>query len=94
MSCADGLFLLQQQQEAKAQAEYEALLAAEAQAAAQAQAQADYQASLQQQSQSSSSSGSLTDLFGTGHQVSVEVPGQYKEEYNIGSGNGVFPTGK
>merc|ERR1712192_189850 len=40
---------------------------------------------LQQQSSSSSSSSSdLSSLFGTGHQVKVEVPGTFLEEYNIG----------
>merc|ERR1712088_1194762 len=41
---------------------------------------------LQQQSlsSSSSSSSSLSSLFGTGHEVKVEVPGTFLEEYNIG----------
>merc|ERR1712088_21500 len=41
---------------------------------------------LQQQSlsSSSSSSSSLSTLFGTGHEVKVEVPGTFLEEYNIG----------
>merc|ERR1711951_166852 len=38
---------------------------------------------LQQQSSSSSSSSSLSSLFGTGHEVKVEVPGTFLEEYNI-----------
>merc|ERR1712037_350752 len=39
---------------------------------------------LQQQSSSSSSSSSLGSLFGTGHEVKVEVPGTFLEEYTIG----------
>jgi len=39
---------------------------------------------LQQQSSLSSSSSSLSSLFGTGHEVKVEVPGTFLEEYNIG----------
>merc|ERR1711863_144290 len=34
--------------------------------------------------QQSSSSSSLSSLFGTGHEVKVEVPGTFLEEYNIG----------
>merc|ERR1711978_7809 len=38
----------------------------------------------QQQLQSSAAAGgSLSSLFGTGHEVKVEVPGTFLEEYNI-----------
>jgi len=37
-----------------------------------------------EQQQTSSNTGSLGSLFGTGHEVRVEVPGQFLEEYNIG----------
>merc|ERR1712147_534044 len=54
-------------------------------ALAEAQRQAALQAQQQQQN-SFSSSSSLSSLFGTGHEVRAEVPGQYNTEYNIGFG--------
>merc|ERR1712003_595616 len=64
-------------------------------ALAEAQRQAALQA--QQQQNSFSSSSSLSSLFGTGHEVRAEVPGQYNTEYNIGFGKPVsvgFSSGR
>merc|ERR1712137_482979 len=52
-------------------------------------AEAQRQAALQAQQQSSVSSSSLSSLFGSGHEVRAEVPGQTKVEYHIGFGQPV-----
>merc|ERR1711988_1085784 len=99
--------LIQQQRQAEAQrqaalreqqrheAERQAALRETQAALAEAQRQAALQA--QQQQNSFSSSSSLSSLFGTGHEVRAEVPGQYNTEYNIGFGQPVsvgFSSGR
>merc|ERR1712003_489199 len=86
---------LRAQQQRQAEAQRQAALRETQAALAEAQRQAALQA--QQQQNSFSSSSSLSSLFGTGHEVRAEVPGQYNTEYNIGFGQPVsvgFSSGR
>merc|ERR1711988_1434555 len=93
---------LRAQQQRQAEAQRQAAIREQQRQAAlieQQRLEAQRQAALQaqQQQNSFSSSSSLSSLFGTGHEVRAEVPGQYNTEYNIGFGQPVsvgFSSGR